>query len=225
MGVHIDQDGNLVIDGVTGPRANVTVNAIDPSNVQVSVNGVNRPGPWDLSGGGRVIVFGSPQGGNYLQVQGPVSTEIHGGSGDDTVMGGDKDDVVFAEGGNNTVTTHSDRSLVLGGPGRQSLQCSGNVSVQVAGTIDPSAADPITGETIKSYAYLKEALDAWAAGDQSRLQTIVQACAARIGSFLDFSSLTGGRGPAAFVCHYQGAGTRDTITNFNPGKGDVRYNI
>ncbi|MFO0970545.1 MAG: Ig-like domain-containing protein [Gemmataceae bacterium] len=125
--------GNLVVTGTAGADT-ITVNATNPNNVVVTVNGVNQP---NLAGGpfvvnpatGKVIVFGLA-GNDLIFVTGSLNSELHGGDGSDLLVGGAGADSIsgdagvdflFGGAGNDALDGGSGNDLLFGGDGDDSL--------------------------------------------------------------------------------------------------------
>jgi Ca2+-binding RTX toxin-like protein len=108
---------------VLGTPADDTI-GIAPSPVPDAIRAFSDlfPVGIDVSGGGKLVVFGlggndTIVGQNGLRSRG-VALEIDGGAGDDTLRGGDGDDVIFGGGGDDTVTGGIGSDTVFLGPGK-----------------------------------------------------------------------------------------------------------
>ena len=117
----VAQDGDEV--HVLGTPDPDTI-GIAPSPVPDAIRafGDGFPVSVDVSGGGKLVVFGlggndTIVGQNGLSTR-PTKLEIDGGGGDDTLTGGDGDDVIFGGGGDDLVNGGRGNDTVFLGPGK-----------------------------------------------------------------------------------------------------------
>jgi PKD repeat protein len=132
------QDGNLIVNG-TNNNDNISVNGGNLSAVTVHRNSVNY-GPFNLSGGGRVIVR-ALAGADVVSVSGTVPTEIFGGAGNDFLYGGSGNDQIHGEAGDDSLSPGSGHDVALGGLGRDQLTGGNGDDVLVGGHVDPLVWD------------------------------------------------------------------------------------
>jgi len=223
------QDGNLVIDGLTG-ACNVRIDASNPNNVLVYVNSGNPAsgGPFAVSPDNRVIVNGSTTGSDTVTFSGACTSEIHGGPfGDAITVSSSADSVIYGNGNHDTIVMEGSGNYVaISGLGRNTLYSNSfGSSILVGDEVSSTATDPVSGLPIRSFDFLHQAAEGWAAGDQSGVVAIQGACTPKTGSIANFDTLTGGNGKCAFLAHVSGAGIKDNVSNYNPSHGDIVLNV
>jgi PKD repeat protein len=128
--------GNLIIYG-TNAMDNIAIDGTNRAAVRVSRNSqVYNFGPYDLSAGGRVIVY-CRDGNDVVTVTGTVSTEIYGGNGNDNLNGGGGNDVIFGEAGDDYIALGSGDDVGIGGMGKDQLTGGNGNDVLVGGHVSP----------------------------------------------------------------------------------------
>jgi hypothetical protein len=135
MGGVFMQDGNLIVNGTNGADK-LIITTTNPAAATVARNGTNF-GPFNLSGGGRVIVR-AMAGADVVMVTGPVRTEMYGGDGNDILSGGSGNDVIFGEAGDDTITLNNGDDVGLGGWGRDYLTGGNGDDILLGGHVDPA---------------------------------------------------------------------------------------
>lgn len=199
----IDGMGNLVVTG-EADRDSITVNSTNPAAVTVTVDGINL-GTFDLSGGGRVIIYGLGDR-DFIQTPGYLPTEVHGGDGNDTIYGGSGSDVVYGDAGDDYVSTGVGNDVLIGGDGRDYL-------------LGGNGEDILVGDQFttmdRSYADLQADLVNWMATHNT---TSLDALFAELSDDGDRDTLSGGTGADAFV---DPIGVAEVLVDVNVGQGDL----
>ncbi|MFO0880917.1 MAG: hypothetical protein U0840_26630 [Gemmataceae bacterium] len=194
---------------------NINVNTTVPTDVKVSLNGVNvlnpdAPFKWDVATGaspqGRIIVF-SLGGDDTVQVTGSVNSEQHGGAGNDRLTGGAGIDVLYGETGIDTLVGLDNDDILVGGQGRDTLQ-GGNGS------------DLLIGGTPTGLNNLYDSLRALPVPSTLASVNALAGVTVDPRDILNYDVLSGGLGADGFVAYWSGTGILDLITDF--AGADVR---
>src|SRR5207247_2120138 len=133
-------DGNIYVFGGIG-NDNIYVNANNPNNVLITINGstilnpaVGSGGKWTIVPAGHRIVIVGDAGNDFLQLSGAVNGELLGGAGADTLSGGAGNDVMLGEAGDDYLDgTSGGNDVLVGGAGADRLFGNTGNSVEVGG--------------------------------------------------------------------------------------------
>jgi hypothetical protein len=201
-----DNNGNLVVNGVAGQGNVIVVN----SNAHTfTVNGQTQSYNT-VALTGHFIVNGVGNVGNYIQILGIVSAEVHAGNGNDTITGGAGDDVIYGGSGNDVIQGGSGNDVLIGGTGRSRVSAGAGHNIVIGG-----------GESL-DYTHLHSFAEYWAANGSITVADLALMA-------MDFTApgagiterLTGGTGvtatsPSSTNYYLGSAGNPPRITNFNP---------
>jgi Ca2+-binding RTX toxin-like protein len=198
---------NLVVGGSGNDQ--MIVDASNPSNIVVKINNTQYTNP---AGGlfaidptkGRVIME-ECTGSNLMRIIGTVSAELNGGTGSDTLEGGAGNDVLRGGGGSDYIVAGTGNTVIIGGNGQDTLAGGGGNDILVA------------GDTSRSFADLMSDSAAWASTHNIASLDALFATVTQPDNFANFTTLTGGTGPTAFI--YRATGSNpDYVSNFDPTK-------
>src|SRR5262249_2462060 len=107
-------NGDVWALGTSG-NDRMTITSAKTGQVAIVLNG-RRLGRFQVAPSGHIVAYGF--GGNdVITVQGPVSAEIDGGSGNDLLTGGSGDDVLLGGDGRDTLRGGAGNDVLGGGAG------------------------------------------------------------------------------------------------------------
>ncbi|MFO0880916.1 MAG: autotransporter-associated beta strand repeat-containing protein [Gemmataceae bacterium] len=218
-------DGNLLIVG-SDQINNIRVDTVVRTDVKVSLNSVlvSNPldplGRWDVSAPGKRVIIFAQGGDDAVQVTGSLSSEQHGGLGNDRLTGGAGTDILDGEAGIDTLVGMDGHDVLIGGLGRDTLQAGNGNDLLIGGQINPIAEQA-------AYAYLRDtALAGWLASPSQAVLDALWATGSLDGTSInEYDVLSGGLGTDGFIAHYSGAGILDLLSDFTLAQGDKRKNV
>jgi Ca2+-binding RTX toxin-like protein len=121
---------DLVVGGTTGPDTILFLSGSAPGSVQVNLNG-STLGPFEPTG--RIIAFGQA-GNDQICVSSAITlpSELHGGAGDDLLVGGGADNILVGGTGDDILIGSGKHNVLIGGLGSDLLIGSGD-DLMIAG--------------------------------------------------------------------------------------------
>jgi len=96
-----------------------------------------------LSGNAGLTINGEASDGSAFEIG--IAATIHGGDGDDVIMGGDLGNDIFGDGGNDTITGGAKDDWIFGGAGNDTLYAGGGNGNYLDGGADNDALYGATG--------------------------------------------------------------------------------
>jgi hypothetical protein len=118
----IAQENVLTVNG-TGNSDAIAVQLVPGSTTHVQVVAFGKVlGPFALADFDRIEVRGA-EGNDSISIAASITkpTLIHGGAGNDSIVGGGGDDVIFGEAGVDSISGGAGTDIILGGEGADSL--------------------------------------------------------------------------------------------------------
>jgi hypothetical protein len=133
---------DLVVSGTTA-NDTIVVNATNPSDIVVTINGVVQPNPVGDAfrvnpAGGRVIIDAG-SGNDVVQLIGAVPADIHGGDGADYLYGGSGADLLSGDAGTDYLSGGAGNDVLVGGLGGDTLVGGSGRDLLIGGRFTPGA--------------------------------------------------------------------------------------
>lgn len=194
---------DLVVTGDAGNNS-ISINTYNPAAVTVSGDGTNF-GPFNVTG--RIRVFGLA-GLDVMAVNGPLSAEMYGGSGNDYLYGGTGEDQLWGEDGNDYLTGGAGDDVLIGGYGRDLLYGGNDDDILVGGHLD---------STVFDYLVLESASNDWSAyagGSAPASVQAIQNAANDPADLANYDRFWGNSGKDAFI-YRAGGPAPDQVNDFN----------
>jgi Ca2+-binding RTX toxin-like protein len=121
---------DLVVGGTTGPDTILFLSGSAPGSVRVNLDG-SVLGPFKPTG--RIIAFGQA-GNDQIVVSSAITltSELHGGTGDDLLVGGGGDNILVGGTGDDILIGSGKHNILIGGLGSDLLIGSGD-DLMIAG--------------------------------------------------------------------------------------------
>jgi hypothetical protein len=127
----------LAVGGTTGNDTIVFNPGGGSGKVQIVINGVSQ---GTYSPTGHLLAYGQA-GDDTIQVSGSLTlpTLLFGGDGNDTLKGGNGNNILIGGAGTDSLTGGSGRDLLIGGAGADTLTGNGDDDILIAGSTDYDA--------------------------------------------------------------------------------------
>src|SRR5262245_24023729 len=122
-GVSVEGGALTIVGSKLADNIHVEVSG---NNLVVNMNGQQTSTPaWLVTG--RAIVVEGLAGNDEITITGGVQYKatIHGGAGNDTILGSDLDDFLFGDAGNDTIFGGDGKDTIFGGAGVDTLHGDG----------------------------------------------------------------------------------------------------
>jgi Ca2+-binding RTX toxin-like protein len=199
--VTTDGNGNLVVIGTGGADCcwgGIVIVAGEFCNnigvAAVSING-NVSGLYTLNAANNRVIVYSLGGDDCILMIGSLVLEAHGGDGNDSIIGGSANDVLWGDNGNDEITGASGHDVILGGDGADRLVGASGNDILISGDMVGA-----------SYGGLKSLMTSWLAevgnNDSTNVDT-AEALANTVdlttGNDGDVDKLTGASGADLFI--------------------------
>jgi hypothetical protein len=204
--------GDLEVIG-TNNADTISIDATDPSNVVVKINGVTKANPaggnFSLGAGVKLVAFGLA-GNDTIQFVGNLPTLGYGNAGNDFLYGDSGKNMLFGGDGNDVLTGGGADDVLVGGLGRDVLSGGAGADILVGGQVNAP---------YNTYAALNGLRTSFEGGTPPTVLANTTATTDPSDA-LNFDQLTGGTGGDAFVYRNTGA-VKDFPSDINPSQGDV----
>ena len=197
----IGSDGNLWILA-QNCGSNIYVNANNPANILVS--GAGAPGPFALTTGHRIIVYGTACD-DTMTVDGTVDAELRSLGGNDNLTGGAGNDILDGGMGSDMLTGAAGNDVLYGGGGSDRMVGSAGHDILIAVELDAAST---------TFASLNSLRNSWLTKVKGVSATAIDTTDATVNDGSD--QLTGGAGADWFII-----GSDDKITDL----GNVKKSL